>query len=416
MRRKIELTYTRSQSEIFFNIPEGCRFQIVTKGRRFGATQGAAQAFIEWAAEGKKMLWGDTINSNIDRYIERYFLPAMKGSGLNYQYHKQQKQLNIEQGYIDFRSADRPENWEGFGYDIIFLNEAGIILKNKYLYTNAVLPMLMDSPDSLLIAAGVPKGYWDKEGDEHPFYTLYKSAKNGQKGYNVLEFTSYDNPFLTKQDVQALQDEIGRMSNAMMDQEIYGKFVEGAASVLWTPELINHTNKIPALQRISIGVDPSGSVDGDEVGIVAVGKDHQGYLWVLSDNSGAYTPLQWATVTVNEYNSLQADSVVAERNFGGDMVASNILAVSKMVNINEVTASRSKQVRAEPVVSMYEQGLVKHARGLNQLENEMLTWVPGSDRSPNRVDALVWAVYDLMSAPEIDDVITDDERVNISTV
>jgi len=392
---KIELTYTPAQMDVFFNIPSGTKYQVVTKGRRFGATRGAAHAFIEWAIEGKKLLWGDTINSNVDRYIERYFLPALKKTNIPYNYQKQQHLLTIENGYIDFRSADRPENWEGFGYDVIFLNEAGIILKNKYLYTNAVLPMLMDNADSLLIAAGVPKGKFDKNNDEHPFYSIFKAAKNKVPGYNLHEYSSYDNPLLPADEIKELEKEIGRMSPGMVEQEIYGHFVDGVTGVLWTPELIHHVTDIPDLKRIVIGLDPSGSKDGDEVGIIGVGLDNNGNLFVLSDKTGGYTPLQWGTIAVNEQISLQADAIVVERNFGGDMCKSNILNVDRFVKVKEVVASRSKEIRAEPVVSLYEQGRVFHQRGLHKLENEMLSWVPGLGKSPNRIDALVWGVTDL---------------------
>ena len=101
-------------------------------------------------AEGKKILWGDTISTNIDRYVDRYWKPELIKSEIEYTYSTQKKVMTLQnfKGYIDFRSADRPENWEGFGYDIIILNEAGIILKNDYLFTNAVLPMLMDNRGS----------------------------------------------------------------------------------------------------------------------------------------------------------------------------------------------------------------------------------------------------------------------------
>ena len=392
---KIELTYTPAQMEMFFNIPTGTKYQIVTKGRRFGATRGAAHAFVEWGLEGKKLLWGDTINGNIDRYFDRYFLPALKQTNITYNYQRQQKQLIIEDGYIDFRSADRPENWEGFGYDVIFLNEAGIILKNKYLYTNAVLPMLMDSPTSLLIAAGVPKGKFDKNNDQHPFYSIFKAAQSKAPGYNLLEYSSYDNPLLPKEEIMELEKEIARMSPGMVEQEIYGHFVDGVTGVLWTPEIIHHSD-IPDLKRVVIGVDPSGSKNGDEVGIISVGIANNGNIYVLSDKTGGYTPLQWGTITVNEHNALKANAVVVERNYGGDMVKANILNVDKFVRVKEVTASRSKEIRAEPVVGLYEQGRVFHAKGLHKLENEMLSWVPGLGKSPNRIDALVWAITDLM--------------------
>jgi len=396
MVKNIELTYTPQQMDMFFNIPVGVRFLIVPKGRRFGATKGAGNASIEWCLDGDKILWGDTINSNIDRYFERYFLPELKKNDIEYNYNKQHKQLNIGNGYIDFRSADRPENWEGFGYDKIILNEAGIILKNKYLYTNAVLPMMMDSPNSLLIAMGVPKGKLIKNNEEHPFYTLFKSAKNKQEGYYLRQYTSYDNPLLSENDVKELAQEIKRMNPAMEQQEIYGQFVDGATGVLWTPELIIHRDTIPQFKKIVTAIDPSGTKDGDEVGIVSVGKCFNNNYYVLTDLSGGYSPLEWATISINELKAIKGNALVAERNYGGDMVKANIHSVDKNVKVIEVSASRGKDVRAEPIVSLYEQGCVYHVRGLHKLENEMLTWVPGIGKSPNRVDALVWAITELM--------------------
>ena len=397
MVEAIELTYTPAQMKVFFEIPADVRYVVVTKGRRFGATQGATNACIEWCLEGKHILWGDTINSNIDRYFDRYFAPALNRNQIEYNYQRQSKQLNIGAGYIDFRSADRPENWEGFGYDVIFLNEAGIILNNKYLYSNAVLPMLMDSPKSILIAAGVPKGKHckgaDKREDEHPFYTLYKAAQNKSPHYILHEYSSYDNPLLSADQIKELEIEIGRMSPGMVEQEIYGKFVDSVSGVLWTADMIRHADRPTEFDKIVIGVDPSGSKDGDEVGIVAVGKSGDKY-YVLSDRSGGYTPLQWGTIIKNEYESLRANTVVVERNFGGDMVKSIIKNVDQSIRVKEVVASRGKDVRAEPVVGMYEDGRVCHTRGLHRLENEMLSWVPGLGKSPNRVDALVWAITD----------------------
>lgn len=381
---------------MFFQIEKDVRFLVVSKGRRFGATKGACNYLIEMLIKGKKILWGDTIHGNIDRYFERYILPELKKNNITYNYEKQKKQLNIADGYCDFRSADNPENWEGFGYDIIILNEAGIILKNKYLYTNAVLPMLMDNPGSLLIAMGAPKGKTLKDGTEHPFYTLAKAAENKQLGYKYLKFSSYDNPFLAHEDIKALEAEIGRMNPAMVQQEIYGEFVDGANVTLWTPEMIHYVENLPYLRRVTVGVDPSGSVAGDEIGIVTAGIDANGCIFVLSDSSLHGTPNTWGTVVVNEYKGQKADRVAAETNFGGDMVVSTIHNVDKAVRVRKVTATRGKVIRAEPIVALYEQGRVKHVNGLHALENEMLTWVPGEGKSPNRVDALVWAITDLI--------------------
>jgi hypothetical protein len=168
---RLHLKYTQPQLDIFFPA-EPARHTIIPKGRRFGATHGAAHACIEWAAEGMPILWGDTINSNISRYVERYFLPAMKANNIAPEWNDQKKVLKIGKGWVDFRSADRPENWEGFGYRKIVLNEAGIILADPYLYTNAVRPMMLDFADAELFALGVPKGKRLRDGKEHPFFSM----------------------------------------------------------------------------------------------------------------------------------------------------------------------------------------------------------------------------------------------------
>lgn len=228
---KISLTYAAWQEEVFLDWNKNIRFKIVPKGRRVGGTKGAANACIDFCLQGKNaILWGDTINSNIDRYFERYFYPVLKENQITYQYSKYDKKLKISSSYIDFRSADRPENWEGFGYNLIILNEAGIILKNPYLYTNAVLPMMMDYNDSKLIAIGTPKGKYLRDGSKHPFFQLYKNAVNNLEGYWYKRISSYDSPFLDKITIKQLEEEIASMSHEMVKQEIYGEFIDGTSN------------------------------------------------------------------------------------------------------------------------------------------------------------------------------------------
>lgn len=220
----IDLTFTRVQKEIFFQNTE-VSFKVIPKGRRFGVTQGAAHAYIRWALEGiNPMLWVDTINGNIERYYERYFHPALKQLPKDkWNWNQQKKILKIYNSLIDFRSADAPESIEGFGYKKIFLNEAGIILKDEYLYGNAIVPMMMDYADSQLIAAGVPKGKYKKDGKKHKFFELWEKVLAGEKGYWGKQYSSYDNPLLTSERIQQIFDEI---SPAESDQEIFAKFTE----------------------------------------------------------------------------------------------------------------------------------------------------------------------------------------------
>src|SRR3990167_8762373 len=167
------------QQEIF-NCP--ATFKIVAKGRRVGLTKGAANDFILTALEGKfkRGLWVDTVNANIERYVERYFLPHLKKLPANiWNWRKQAKILELKNSYIDFRSADRPENIEGFGYDKLFINEAGIVLKDEYLWDNAIKPMLWDY-NPISVIGGTPKGkgefyklaQWGKS-PEHPDYEFF---------------------------------------------------------------------------------------------------------------------------------------------------------------------------------------------------------------------------------------------------
>lgn len=228
----IDIALTKPQQRIFdHNCP--ARFHAITAGRRFGKTQGAALKCIEWAIDGiGPILWGDTVTTNLTKYVERYFLPKLKG--IPHHWRSQDKQLTICGTDIDFRSAERPENWEGFGYRRIILNEAGIILQDRYLYTNAVLPMMMDFPDAELYALGTPKGKVLKDGTEHPFWTLYKQGtEDGQGTHRSLTFDSYANPLLDPEDILALELEISAMSPEMVAQEIGGQFINSITGRPW---------------------------------------------------------------------------------------------------------------------------------------------------------------------------------------
>lgn len=227
---EFELTYLPHQLEIFHN--QTSKYVIVKKGRRSGITQGAEKSFIEFALDGiTPLLWVDTINGNIERYYERYFHPDLSRlpKFVKWDWNVQKKVLKINGSIIDFRSAEQPESIEGFGYKKIFLNEAGIILEDNYLYTHAILPMLMDFPDSQLIAAGVPKGKHKKDGTEHIFYQLNQRAEANTNGFKGLHYSSYDNPILDREEIKALENEIFAMGGQLaVDQEIYGLFVEYA--------------------------------------------------------------------------------------------------------------------------------------------------------------------------------------------
>ena len=191
-------------------------------------------------------------------------------------------------------------------------------------------------------------------------------------------------------------------------QELDGEFLEEVIGALWRAELIDQHRVVsaPQLDRIVVGVDPSGAADVDsganEIGIVAAGfSSHDQHGYVISDRSLRAGPHEWASAVVRCYHDLKADVVVAERNFGGEMVRHTILSVDRNVPVKLVTSSRGKALRAEPVAAMYEQGRIHHHGLLAKLESQMCSWVPPqpgerTKDSPDRLDALVFALTELM--------------------
>lgn len=211
------------QDEIFSS---PARIVAIKKGRRFGFTKGAANNTIKVALKGtkKKGLWVDTVNSNIERYVERFFLPALKKlpPQIEWKWQKQQKVLKIGDFYMDFRSVDNPENIEGFGYDYMILNEAGIILKDKYLWSNAIMPMMWDS-DCQVFIGGTPKG------GGGVFEELYNRGLDpNQPGFASFYVTSFDNPYIP---AETIREDMKSMPQRVIEQEIYGGFLDNSGVV-----------------------------------------------------------------------------------------------------------------------------------------------------------------------------------------
>lgn len=196
-------------------------------------------------------------------------------------------------------------------------------------------------------------------------------------------------------------------------QELEAELLDDVPGALWPRAVFDKPGfrvpQSPQLQRVVVGVDPSGTSggdDGDSVGIIVAGKGIDGRAYLLADNTCHLSPAGWGRRTVESYKTHLADSIVAEKNFGGAMVEHVIRTVDPRVPIKMVTASRNKVVRAEPVAALYEQGRVSHV-GLpdryDDLEGQLLSFTPDGyvgEGSPDRADALVWALSDLMLEDE----------------
>ena len=203
-----------------------------------------------------------------------------------------------------------------------------------------------------------------------------------------------------------LDEVIGRYAGTRLGrQEIDGEIIEERPDALWTRELIEAARvaAAPPLTRIVIGIDPPGSArpNADACGIVAAGLAEDGRVYVLEDASvQGLSPAGWASKAVALFRRREADALVAEVNQGGDMVRAVLAQIDPALALRTVHATRGKWLRAEPVAMLYSQGKVKHVDPpLAALEDEMCDFgLDGlsSGRSPDRLDALVWAVTELM--------------------
>jgi len=181
-------------------------------------------------------------------------------------------------------------------------------------------------------------------------------------------------------------------------QELNAELIDDVEGALWTRDVLeaNRVTNCPNTVTIVIGVDPKVNAGADsETGIVVAAVGSDGKYYILDDASINDVPERWARQVVSTYHKWRADRVVVERNQGGDMVAAMLRAVDANLPITEVYATKGKYTRAEPISAMYEQGKVKHVGAFPKLEDQLCTWVPGED-SPDRLDAMVWAVTNLI--------------------
>ena len=188
-------------------------------------------------------------------------------------------------------------------------------------------------------------------------------------------------------------------------QELYGEILDDVEGALWTREMIEKSRieKTPVMIRVVVAIDPAvtNSEDSDETGIVTAGMDGQGHYYILADDSLRASPDTWAKEAVVAYKKWKADRIVAETNNGGDMIIMLLRQVDNNVPTKKVTATRGKKLRAEPVSALYEQGRVHHVGYFATLEEQMVSWTSESTESPDRLDALVWALTELSEGSSV---------------
>jgi hypothetical protein len=242
----------------------------------------------------------------------------------------------------------------------------------------------------------------------HVYKRYYKPQKDGQPKPRHIFITALpsDNP--SPEVPEYIAGILATASKSTIQRLIHGNFeyddVQGA---LWNWTMLEpiQIDRIPlgvSLRRTVVAIDPSttSTSSSDETGIVVVALGSDNLIYVLEDVSGIYSPLTWAGAGVRTYHKHNADRLVAEVNQGGDMVETTIRQVDPSVSYKGVHATKGKYTRAEPVAALYEQARVRHLPGLEKLETQMTTWSAGTgEKSPDRIDALVWGITELALAP-----------------
>lgn len=183
-------------------------------------------------------------------------------------------------------------------------------------------------------------------------------------------------------------------------QELHAEILDDVEGALWTRDMVEaaRVREHPELTRVVVAVDPavSNTPGSSETGVVVVGVGVDGHGYVLADRTRRGSPHEWATAAISAYHLFEADRVVAEANQGGDMVRYTLDTVERNIPIRLVHASRGKRTRAEPVAALYEQGKIHHVGSFAELEDQLCSWIPDVSPSPDRLDALVWGLTELL--------------------
>ena len=247
---------------------------------------------------------------------------------------------------------------------------------------------------------------WIASTTPKPRTLIRKLVKDTPHNVVVTHATTDDNPHLEQHVRDALYEEYA--GRQIGQQELYARILDEDRNALWKRATLEEyrTTEAPQLQRITVGVDPSGGAG--EQGIIVAGKSSIDTVikgktqrvfegFVLADYSCALSPNGWGRRAVQAAIDFEADDIVVERNFGGDMAIATITDAAESMGVSipvrATVASRGKRVRAEPVSALAERGRWHHVGTFEQLEDQLCTWTDESDFSPDRLDAMVWTAW-----------------------
>lgn len=371
-------------------------------GRGSGKTRPAAETLAEWAEEtiGEWAVVAPTYGAARDVCIEgpSGLLLALGGvDGPNVaNWNRSLGELRLRNGSVIFADGadDGALRIQGKNLRGAWCDEVGL-WRQWDLAWNESLAFAVRLPPARIIATGTPKA-------GHGLVRLLVNDPAVPKS----RLRTRDN--LANLDAATVADLEHRFAGTRRGrQELEGEFLTDVDGALWTLGMIDASRVGKAhfdedtelrLVRAVVAIDPAvtSGEDSDETGIVVAARGADGDAYVLADRSGRFTPEGWGRRAVAAHHEFGCDRIIGEANNGGDLVESVLRTVDRSIPYRKVHASRGKRVRAEPIAALYEQGRVHHVGAFPELEDQMTTWTPESGESPDRMDALVWALTELM--------------------
>lgn len=367
--------------------PGDWRYWVILAGRGFGKTRTGA----EWVRQQVKThsmvnLIGATADDARDIMIEgESGILAICPAHERPEYRVSKRRLEWPNGaWSLIFTADEPERLRGKQHMKLWADELAS-WRYEESWSQAMFGLrLGDSPQACVTTTPKPTKLV-RELIKHP-----KAV--------VVRGTTYENRANLAEDFY--RDIITQYEGTRLGrQELMAELLEDVEGALWTRAMLDSTRvyECPPLVRAVIGIDPAVTAgdDSDETGLICAGLGADGHCYVFSDLSGRYSPDGWARKVDYAYTVHDLDRAIAEVNNGGDLVETTLRTVNPRISYKAVRATKGKYTRAEPVAALYEQGRVHHVGAFPALEDQLCTWVPGN-KSPDRLDALVWGVTDLM--------------------
>lgn len=358
---------------------------LILAGRGFGKTRTGAETVRQWIKSNSIVnLIGATADDARDIMIEgESGILAVCPPDERPLYVSSKRRLEWPNGAISLIfTADEPERLRGKQAMKIWADELAS-WRYPEAWTQAMMGLrLGDKPQAIVTTTPRPtKAIIELINDRRNIVTTgttYENRDNLAQGYFDYVISKYEGTRLGRQELNA---------ELLMDNP----------GALWKRDDIDKARVIqsPALDRVVVGVDPSATAGGDEAGIITAGRTGDDY-YTIADDSVQGSPQVWAKAAVTAYHKYKANVIVAEDNNGGEMVEAVIKQVDPSVIVRRVHASRGKATRAEPIAAISEQGRDHHVGSFPALEDELCLWMPG-DASPNRLDAKVWAITELLN-------------------